>query len=49
MGQLGLDSTRLRFEYIGAAMQNRFVEVLNQMDKKLRLLGPNPAAVVSAL
>jgi heterodisulfide reductase subunit A len=49
MGQLGLNSTRLRFEYIGSAMQTRFVEVLDQMDKKLRLLGPNPAAVASTL
>jgi heterodisulfide reductase subunit A len=43
MGQLGLDSTRLRFEYIGSAMQNRLLEVLHQMDQKLRKLGPNPA------
>jgi heterodisulfide reductase subunit A len=44
MEQLGLDSGRLRFEYIGAPMQAKLVEVLSQMDAKLRQLGPNPAA-----
>ncbi len=44
MGQLGLDSGRLRFEYIGAPMQAKLVDTLGQMDSKLRQLGPNPAA-----
>ena len=44
MGQLGLDPIRLRFEYIGAPMQAKLIETLQTMNKKLRLLGPNPAA-----
>ena len=44
MGQLGLDTMRLRFEYIGAPMQAKLVDVLGTMDQKLRKLGPNPAA-----
>jgi heterodisulfide reductase subunit A len=46
MDQLGLDSGRLRFEYIGAPMQAKLVDILCQMDSKLRQLGPNPAATV---
>jgi len=45
MNQLGLDSARLRFDYIGAPMQAKLVEILQTMDKKLRRLGPNPAAM----
>jgi heterodisulfide reductase subunit A len=45
MEQLGLDSGRLRFEYIGAPMQAKLVDTLVQMDAKLRQLGPNPVAV----
>ena len=48
MGQLGLDMARLRFEYIGAPMHAKFVETLEQMTKKLKALGPNPAAVAEA-
>jgi coenzyme F420-reducing hydrogenase delta subunit len=44
MGQLGLEPSRLRFEYIGAPMQAKLVETIHQMDAKLRELGPNPAA-----
>ncbi len=44
MEQLGLNPARLRFEYIGAPMQAKLVEVLQAMDAKLRQLGPNPAA-----
>jgi len=44
MGQLGLDSGRLRFEYIGAPAQAKLVEVLGQMDARLRRLDANPAA-----
>ena len=47
MEQLGLDSGRLRFEYIGAPMQAKLVDTLVQMDAKLRQLGPNPAAGAS--
>jgi len=49
MGQLGLDASRLRFEYIGAPMQAKLVETLQAMDKKLRQLGPNPAATAHSL
>ncbi len=51
MGQVGLESARLRFEYIGAPMHDKLVEVLRAMDSKLRTLGSarslfgNPAAV----
>jgi heterodisulfide reductase subunit A len=44
MEQLGLNPARLRFEYIGAPMQAKLVEVLRAMDVKLRQLGPNPVA-----
>ena len=46
MGQLGLDQGRLRFEYIGAPMQGKLLETIEAMNKKLRSLGPNPAADV---
>jgi heterodisulfide reductase subunit A len=48
MGQLGLDPARLRFEYIGAPMQARFVATLEDMDGRLRQLGPNPLATAGA-
>ena len=44
MGQLGLDTGRLRFEYLGAPMQERLVETIRSMDGALRRLGPNPVA-----
>jgi len=49
MGQFGLDPIRLRFEYIGAPMQEKLIETLRAMDKKLRLLGPNPAALAQSV
>ena len=48
MGGLGLSPSRLRFEYIGAPMQAKLVDVLNQMDERLRSLGPNPLGEVRA-
>ena len=44
MGQLGLEPSRLRFEYIGAPMQAKLVDTIRQIDTKLRELGPNPVA-----
>ena len=44
--QLGLAPARLRFEYIGAPMQAKFVTVLKDMDQSLRKLGPNPVASI---
>ncbi|MCP4606616.1 MAG: hydrogenase iron-sulfur subunit [Proteobacteria bacterium] len=49
MGQLGLNPSRLRFEYIGAPMQAKLVDTLSKMDKTLRKLGPNPAAAAPVL
>jgi len=46
--QLGLQSSRLRFEYIGAPMQEKLLDTLRTMDSKLRKLGPNPVATASA-
>jgi len=46
MGQLGLNPSRLRFEYIGAPMQAKLMDTLRDMDLKLRALGPNPVALV---
>jgi heterodisulfide reductase subunit A len=40
--QLGLSPRRLRFEYLGAPMQARLVETLEQMRTALVELGPNP-------
>ena len=48
MAQLGLDQSRLRFEYIGAPMQGKLIETLEAMNEKIRKLGPNPAATVAA-
>ncbi len=44
LSQLGVEPGRLRFEYIGAPMQAKLMTALRDMDKKLRQLGPNPAA-----
>jgi len=44
MEQLGLNTSRLRFEYIGAPMQAKLLETLRYMDQKLRPLGANPAS-----
>ncbi len=49
MDQLGLNSSRLRFEYIGAPMQGKLMETLLKMNQKLKQLGPNPAAVARVL
>jgi heterodisulfide reductase subunit A len=46
--QLGLDPARLRFEYIGAPMQAKLMATLQQMDQRLRLLGPNPTAAAAS-
>ncbi|MBI9075293.1 MAG: hydrogenase iron-sulfur subunit [Desulfatibacillum sp.] len=43
MEQLGLSTTRLRFDYIGVSNYQLFVDTIADMDKKLRDLGPNPA------
>ncbi|MFC1707971.1 hydrogenase iron-sulfur subunit [Planctomycetota bacterium] len=40
--EMGLSSMRLRFEYIGVPQSQKFVDTLAQMDKDLRVLGPNP-------
>jgi heterodisulfide reductase subunit A len=48
MGQLGLDQSRLRFEYIGAPMQGKLIETLEAMNKKILSLGPNPVAAAAA-
>ncbi|MCP4677798.1 MAG: hydrogenase iron-sulfur subunit [Deltaproteobacteria bacterium] len=46
MGQMGLDPSRLRFEYIGAPMQAKLVDTIGKMDATLRKLGPNPASTL---
>lgn len=43
MEQLGISTTRLRFDYIGVSNYQLFVDTIADMDKKLRDLGPNPA------
>jgi len=47
MGQLGMNQGRLRFEYVGAPMQAKLMDVLRKMDATLRQLGPNPAAAIA--
>lgn len=44
LGQLGLDTARLRFSNLGVSHGKEFVESIHAMDAKLRTLGPNPAA-----
>ena len=48
LAELGINKARLRFEYIGAPMQERLREVLSAMDGSLRQLRPNPVAIASA-
>ena len=42
MRQLGLGSSRLRWEYIGVPMWSNLAKLIEEMDKNLRTLGPNP-------
>ena len=44
MGQLGMSTARLQFEYIGAPAHEQFVDTIKAMDAKLRKLHHNPAA-----
>ncbi len=39
---LGVEEERVRFEHISAAEGRRFAEVVNEMTRKLRELGPSP-------
>jgi coenzyme F420-reducing hydrogenase delta subunit len=41
MRQLGLSDKRLRWEYLGVPDWIQFVDVITEMDKDLRELGPN--------
>ena len=41
LSQLGLNSRRLRFDYIGVSQYKLFADTIIQMDKNLRELGPN--------
>ncbi|MBW1879245.1 MAG: hydrogenase iron-sulfur subunit, partial [Deltaproteobacteria bacterium] len=45
--ELGVSPKRLRFEYIGVPQSQQFVDVLVQMDRDLRALGPNPIPTLS--
>ena len=45
LSQLGLSTKRLRFDYIGVSQYQLFVDTIIEMDKNLRELGPNPAAL----
>jgi len=47
MEQLGLDSSRLRFDYIGVPQSQKFVDLITEMDEKLRELGPNPVLMLN--
>lgn len=47
MDQLGMDSSRLRFDYIGVPHSQKFVDTISEMDKRLRELGPNPAGMLN--
>lgn len=42
MRQLGLGSSRLKWEYIGVPMWANLAKLIEEMDKNLRTLGPNP-------
>lgn len=44
MGQMGLDASRLKFDYIGVPHSKKFADNIISMDRKLRALGPNPVA-----
>ena len=47
MEQLGLDSSRLRFDYIGVPQSQKFIDLITEMDMKLRKLGPNPVPMLN--
>lgn len=40
LDDLGIDSRRLRLEWISAAEGNKFVEVMNEFTEEIRALGP---------
>jgi len=42
MRQLGLSSGRLKWEYIGVPMWSNLAKIIEEMDRNLRTLGPNP-------
>jgi len=44
LAEIGLEKERLRMINIGAADARRFVEILLDMEKTVRELGPNPIA-----
>jgi heterodisulfide reductase subunit A len=48
LAEFGINQSRMRFEYIGAPMQERLREVLSAMDRSLRQLRPNPVAIAPA-
>jgi len=39
---LGLESNRLQLSWISASEGQRFADVVNEFDKKIRKMGPNP-------
>jgi len=39
---LGLESDRLQLSWISASEGQRFADVVNEFDKKIRKMGPNP-------
>ena len=49
MDQLGLDTGRLIFDYIGVSDSENLAKRVNTMDKKLRELGPNPVGLQQQL
>jgi heterodisulfide reductase subunit A len=42
MRQLGLGTSRLRWEYIGVPMWRDLAKTIEEMDRTLKTLGPNP-------
>ena len=42
MRQLGLSSGRLKWEYIGVPMWANLAKIIQEMDKNIRTIGPNP-------
>jgi heterodisulfide reductase subunit A len=47
MRQLGLGTSRLRWEYIGVPMWRDLAKTIEEMDRTLKTLGPNPIGKVT--
>lgn len=48
LSQLGIEEERLRLDWVSASESDKFVEVINDMVKKIKTLGPLKTAPIVA-